>query len=502
MAIAKRQKIINLHTPDNNKPIGLLELGEIAVKHDSVENGRLFIDTVANGEGTEETLVEFVPKTYIDSELEKVKSASAADLTSKIESLDFTDTKVEHQFVTEVSEADGVISVSRAALVADDVPTLPQSKITNLVSDLSSKVNNSEKGTAAAVSEAISGSTKLAQEKLVYDALSQSKTYTDGEITKLSTALTASISDLSNSVDGDINDLQSQIDTLSSGTTDSIAALDAKIGSGFTSTQTVKKTIDDVKASLTGEIAKTIDHVKVNGTELAIADKSVNIELGISYDSTAKKIYLEGTDGTELGSIDTADFVKDGMVSNVAYDHETQTLTITFNTDSGKEAIDVDLSDLVDVYTAGNGINVANNVISAKLDSASESFLTIGSGGIKLSGVQAAINAAVTSGSTEVNDLKAIIGEGFTSASTVSSQLAAVKTTADSAVKAASGDTYVSASVAGNSVNVAATDTLTSAVSKANSAVQSITADSGVVVSGDTAKAISFANFVMDAGTF
>ena len=53
--------------------------------------------------------------------------------------------------------------------------------------------------------------------------------------------------------------------------------------------------------------------------------------------------------------------------------------------------------DLVKDHTAGNGINISNtNEVSIKLDSTSEAYLTVGSGGLKLSGVASAISAATT----------------------------------------------------------------------------------------------------------
>lgn len=55
----------------------------------------------------------------------------AKAIDDKIDSLDYTDSAVAHEFVTAVSEADGVISVSRAALTADDIPTLTLSKISD-----------------------------------------------------------------------------------------------------------------------------------------------------------------------------------------------------------------------------------------------------------------------------------------------------------------------------------------------------------------------------------
>lgn len=53
--------------------------------------------------------------------------------------------------------------------------------------------------------------------------------------------------------------------------------------------------------------------------------------------------------------------------------------------------------DLVDVYTGENGINISDtNVVSIKLDTNTEGFLTVDADGLKLSGVQTAINKAKT----------------------------------------------------------------------------------------------------------
>ena len=84
------------------------------------------------------------------------------------------------------------------------------------------------------------------------------------------------------------------------------------------------------------------------------------------------------------------------MVNKVEFDPTSKILTITFNTDSGKEAITVNLSSLVDTYTAGNGITIAGNVVSVKRDTNSEKFLSVGTAGVKLSGVQDEIDKAKT----------------------------------------------------------------------------------------------------------
>lgn len=55
----------------------------------------------------------------------------AEQIEAAIDLLDKDDTAVDHQFVTAVSETNGVITVSRAALTADDIPTLTLDKITD-----------------------------------------------------------------------------------------------------------------------------------------------------------------------------------------------------------------------------------------------------------------------------------------------------------------------------------------------------------------------------------
>lgn len=65
--------------------------------------------------------------------------ATAADITDAIGDLDVTDEAVAGQVVSAVSETDGKITVSRRALVADDIPELAQSKITDLATTLAGK---------------------------------------------------------------------------------------------------------------------------------------------------------------------------------------------------------------------------------------------------------------------------------------------------------------------------------------------------------------------------
>lgn len=76
-----------------------------------------------------------IDQAILDAEggaLQDAKDYSDAQLKTKVESLDYTDTAVAKQFVTAVSEADGIIAVSRAALVATDIPVIEQAQVNGL----------------------------------------------------------------------------------------------------------------------------------------------------------------------------------------------------------------------------------------------------------------------------------------------------------------------------------------------------------------------------------
>ena len=108
----------------------------------------------------------------------------------------------------------------------------------------------------------------------------------------------------------------------------------------------------------------TVTGVKEGDKVLALNGTELTSTISLSVDTTAgedgkKYIRLKGINGADLGKIDTADFVKDGMLQNAEYSTDTHKITLTFNTDAGKEAIELDLRDLVNVYKAGNGLALA-----------------------------------------------------------------------------------------------------------------------------------------------
>lgn len=111
-------------------------------------------------------------------------------------------------------------------------------------------------------------------------------------------------------------------------------------------------------------------------------------------DSNVKEAYkLLDEDHTQAG--DTIKIYKDSSLKEVHL--VGQELQFTYILADGSENIvGVDVSTFLAESEFKNGLEVINHVVNVKVDSTSEGFLTVGEGGVKLSGVQDAINKAKT----------------------------------------------------------------------------------------------------------
>lgn len=94
-------------------------------------------------------------------------------------------------------------------------------------------------------------------------------------------------------------------------------------------------------------------------------DTDASIELVKSTDSDLQ--YTLMVNNESRGSINIP---KDQFLKNVTYDTEAKQLVFTFVTLDEEEHVErISINDLKDVYTAGDGINIDNNVISADFSS-------------------------------------------------------------------------------------------------------------------------------------
>lgn len=133
--------------------------------------------------------------------------------------------------------------------------------------------------------------------------------------------------------------------------------------------------------------------LKLEGTEFSTI---ASLKYVAATETAAAKIQLLGIDEAVVSEIDATPFIKDGMLEDVAYDADTNTITFTWNTESGSKTDSVVLSDIIEPYTAGAGLELSGNEFKVKIATGSDSYLTADENGLKLSGVQAAITAVQT----------------------------------------------------------------------------------------------------------
>ena len=178
--------------------------------------------------------------------------------------------------------------------------------------------------------------------------------------------------------------------------TNAINDINARLGDGFTSSHTVAQALTELREELTTALAVTLT---------STLDPSSGI----------LKTYILSQGGTELGRIDIP---KDLVVVSGSLVHGTWNGDVFTEDPQGSdtaiklvianqvEPIYINTKDLVDFYTSGDGINVDNtaNTISILLDANGEPFLTVGAQGLKLDGVQVAINKAVNDAKLEESD--------------------------------------------------------------------------------------------------
>ena len=146
--------------------------------------------------------------------------------------------------------------------------------------------------------------------------------------------------------------------------------------------------------------------INSNDKVLTQSNDGLFADIKLSWDKK-QGLKLIGKNSIVITTIPASDFIKDGMLDNATYDEETHKITLTFNTAAeGKQPIELNLSDLVDTYEAGNGLGLTGNVFSVKksAEADSEGFLKVGTDGIKVSGVQDAINTAAAKASNKITE--------------------------------------------------------------------------------------------------
>lgn len=362
----------------------------------------------------------------------------ATAITNAIKALKLDDNAAAKKFVTSVSETDGKIEVSRGEVTSTD-------KTVTLTDGADGGIN---------LAVNVDGTT------IVKDA-------STGKLSVASSALTQYVGDKAIAI-SDVDETKNE--------------------------KTVSLTINSNEKVLSQD---------ANGLKTTIVFKKMTTP---SSANILEEYELQGIDGAKLGT-ETIKIYKDSSLVNFKLGHIDDLLTGTSSqSEEAEEATIVDGSgDTALVYvmqlTNGkykltavnvedflqesefkNGLQVDNHEVSVKIDSQSESFLTVSADGVKLSGVQNAITSAIDAlnvSATTKSDTKGYVSttisesKGKVSNDTVAvtygdynktTQTKGIATTEDTktyvdteiAAKnvSAEGDDYVKATAASNKVTV------------------------------------------------
>jgi hypothetical protein len=195
-------------------------------------------------------------------------------------------------------------------------------------------------------------------------------------------------------LDGDIAELKA-----------AVAAINEIIGAGIPGT-TLTAAINDINAKIGKGFSE--DFTVANAIEALEQELTDKLTISLDVASAATQGYLKTYElkqgGELIGKIDIPKdlVVKSGELVHGTWsgdkfteDPEGPDTAIKLVIANQEEPIYINTKDLVDIYTAGDGITVENNEIAVNLDPAGELFLTVSSTGLKLDGVQAAIDKAV-----------------------------------------------------------------------------------------------------------
>jgi hypothetical protein len=169
--------------------------------------------------------------------------------------------------------------------------------------------------------------------------------------------------------------------------TDAINDINDRIGSGFSEDFTVA----DALAALADELE---DKLKVEIDDTTSSSEYIIKQGGIEIGRIKKDVVVDKGSVVHGTWVDEDTFVEDPDGPDTA---------IKLELVNGK-IIYINTKDLVDTYTAGNGIDITNNVVSIKYNTQSEEFLVVDGNGIRVEGIQAAIDAKADEERLEASD--------------------------------------------------------------------------------------------------
>lgn len=358
------------------------------------------------------------------SKLEKQVEVVSANTANVISGLDYSDSAVEGEYVSQVTETDGVINVTRVAL-----PTV------------------------APISEA--------GKPIV--AVSETK----GAVSAATGTINA---EFVNVADADNNFTASTVETVL-----------AEIKSGYTAADQALKTEilggASASADTLGELETLINNLGADAATYTVK----KVTTGLATNVKEQYVLVETKNGESTDKEVAIPIYKDNTLKSVELVN--QALQFTYIVDSGESVVSVDVSKFLAESEFASGVTVnsdgvAHGVVdpTSEKDANNNPFLTVGADGFKLAGVQAAIDAASGDVKTKLDELSAktetLSGKAVTEITSTDGSIATAKTAAaDGTISYnlstdASKVKVSSAYAAGTNAPIATGDTLDVALAK------------------------------------
>lgn len=423
-----RKVVINVHSSENRAPSGsTLNYGEIAVSHSSKENAALYTKISDND------VAKFISEDAINSRISGYTDGKYNDLVGIVQNLanlTITDIKATTP-ISATTKAIVTASCGNTVTISHVADKTAQSGFKKLTTDTYGHVTGGENVVIGDISgldgfdEAIKG----AETKLAYSSAG-----TGNAVTSISVndhTITANFgkefSEAGHKHDGsditggtvNINYLPASTEVNSSSDNATIptskAVYDAVNGvvDGLDKTASSGKgqfvrtviqenglvsenkdfiTADDIKLSAVTPSSTTVkeEYALYNGNGVKLGDS-----IKVYKDSALKEVYL--------GHADDA-LIKDGP-EHTTGTGETALCFIYYTVEGKYQLVAVNVQSFLEESEFKDGLSVDNHEVKVKIDSTSESFLTVGENGVKLSGVQGAIDNAISGVNTKLQEL-------------------------------------------------------------------------------------------------
>ena len=312
---------------------------------------------------------------YLDLEgLKALYGVVDSKIKERINSLDKADKVVDGEFVYGVSEEDGIITVSRKAVASDKVTA------TAVVAD--------------DATVAIEGANVDAQIKSLGKSLKAEESARKTAINNLDLAKVGGTGKFVQSVSQSDGQVAAEAADLTA------AAVAATAIEGSVSTVAVAGTTVAQQIQSLGQTLKTVEG---NAAKYKVVKLSPTEVEGLN-DANVKEAYkvvsYVGDDIAQAAQVgETIKIYKDANLekAELGTDEDAQKLILTYIlADGSTSVVKLDFAAIAFNTEFKDGLTVAENgVISVKIDTTSEDFLTVSADGVKLAGVQKAIDDAV-----------------------------------------------------------------------------------------------------------